>query len=264
MKLSISNIAWSVEQDEAIYKIMKELGYQGLEIAPSRIFPRNPYEHVSEAVEWAKEIKQTYGFSISSLQSIWFGRQERLFGSKEERNILLAYTKQAIDFASALGCKNLVFGCPKNRYIQNEKDYDVAIDFFRTLGDYAAKNNTCIGMEANPPIYNTNFINTTQEAIQIVKDVDSEGFKLNLDLGTMIENNEGLDVLENEYCLINHVHISEPGLEVVKARTIHAELINKLRNSLYVGFVSIEMGNKEEVCVVEETIKYLKQIEKCG
>ena len=38
------------------------------------------------------------------MQSIWFGRQERLFGSEEEREILIDYTKKAVDFAVAIQC----------------------------------------------------------------------------------------------------------------------------------------------------------------
>ena len=44
MRLSISNIGWVSESDEQIYKIMKKLDFQGLEIAPTRIFPESPYD----------------------------------------------------------------------------------------------------------------------------------------------------------------------------------------------------------------------------
>ena len=45
-------------------------------------------------------------------------------------------------------------------------------------------------MEANPAIYNTNYINTTQEALDLIREVGSDGFRLNLDVGTMLENGE--------------------------------------------------------------------------
>ena len=48
-------------------------------------------------------------FSVASMQSIWYQRTEKLFGSEAERETLLSYTKQAIDFAEAAGCPNLVF-----------------------------------------------------------------------------------------------------------------------------------------------------------
>ena len=73
MQLSMSNIAWKKEQDEEIYRFMQENGFTGLEIAPTRIFPELPYEHLKEAEIWSKRLKKEYGFSISSMQSIWFG-----------------------------------------------------------------------------------------------------------------------------------------------------------------------------------------------
>ena len=38
MNLSISNIAWASDYDAQMYPFLKEIGYQGLEIAPTRIF----------------------------------------------------------------------------------------------------------------------------------------------------------------------------------------------------------------------------------
>ena len=165
MELSISNIAWKTEDNDKIYNLMKKYGFSGLEIAPTKIFPQNPYDDLKEAENWAKELKAKYGFTIPSMQSIWYGRAEKIFGSEEERQILINYTKKAVDFASATGCKNLVFGCPKNRNTEKDSDTKTAVEFFKELGDYAFSKNTVIGMEANPPIYNTNFINDTVSAI---------------------------------------------------------------------------------------------------
>ena len=71
------------------------------------------------AQRWAEKLKREYDLSVVSLQSIWYGRNESLFGSYEERQALLEYTKRAIDFACAVGAKNIVFGCPKNRNIED-------------------------------------------------------------------------------------------------------------------------------------------------
>lgn len=108
-KLSISNIAWTVKDDRNVYELMKQYGYSGLEIAPTRIFPERPYEQNDAAKEWSNKLKED-GFVIPSMQSIWYGRTENIFNSVEERKALLYYTKLAIDFAEAIGCKNLVFG----------------------------------------------------------------------------------------------------------------------------------------------------------
>lgn len=260
MKLSISNIGWEASNDEAVYGMMSKNGYSGVEIAPTRIFLETPYERNLEAKKWSHALNEKYGFIIPSMQSIWYGRTEKIFGSVKERNILLDYTKKAIDFAQIINCKNLVFGCPRNRNIDEGMSSECAVSFFRKLGEYALKHNTVIGMEANPPIYNTNYVNDTLSAIDLIEKVDSKGFLLNLDIGTVIQNEEDISELEGRVHLINHVHISEPGLKPIQKRMLHRDLREILEKEGYTNFVSIEMGKVDDLDIIEETLNYVKEI----
>ena len=257
MKLSISNIAWAKEHDEEIYRFLQQEQIHGLEIAPTRIFPETPYEYSDEASLWAKNLKNTYGLSISSMQSIWFKRSENIFRSHEDRQALLEYTKQAIDFAAAIHCHNLVFGCPRNRSMDEHSKIEYAFSFFHELGEYALSKNTVLALEPNPTIYNTNFINTTTEAISMIREVDSSGFLLNLDMGTVIYNQESLDLIADNLSCINHIHISEPRLVLIQPRDLHRELANIITSD-YHNYVSIEMGLQNDLSHVKNTIYYLK------
>ena len=258
MKLSISNIGWEAKDDFAVYERMKNYGFQGLEIAPTRIIPEAPYDNNDIAVAWSEKLKKDYGFSVPSMQSIWFGRQERIFGTKEERKILIDYTKKAIDFAAAIDCKNLVFGCPRNRNLPEGADAEIAVHFFKELGEYACSRGTTIGMEANPTIYNTNYINDTAAALHLIQEVNCEGFRLNLDVGTMIHNGESVDILRDKVHFINHVHISEPGLKPIIRRGLHKELKALLQAEGYCGYVSIEMGKTDNAGELEQIMSYLR------
>lgn len=260
MKLSISNIAWEEKDDAQVYSWMKKYGFTGLEIAPTRIFPDRPYEKVGEAEAWSKKLLAENGFVVPSMQSIWYGRNEKLFGTEEERNILSTYTREAVDFAEVIGCKNLVFGCPRNRAVPDGGNAETADSFFKELGDYASEHGTAIGMEANPPIYNTNYINDTLSALELIHRVDSQGFRLNLDVGTMIQNGEKADELVGNVKFINHVHISEPGLKTIENRELHLELCRILKEEGYDGFISIEMGKKEDISFIEDVMKYVQEI----
>lgn len=260
MMLSISNIGWDASKDASVYELMKQYGYSGLEIAPTRIFSETPYEHMKDAKEWSENLKKNEGFTIPSMQSIWFGRQEKIFGTSEERQVLVEYTKKAIDFAESIGCENLVFGCPRNRNIPEDADPSIAVAFFKELGDYAAEHNTVIGMEANPPIYNTNYINDTKTAFELIEKVNSKGFKLNLDVGTMIQNNESVGELAGCIHLINHVHISEPGLKMIEPRELHRELMELLTGEGYQRFVSIEIGKRDNLIDIENVLKYVRSV----
>ncbi len=258
MKLSISNIAWKKENDNEIYSYLLSSKFDAIEIAPTRIFEENPYNHVDEAKEFAEKLYKTYNLKISSMQSIWYNKKERIFGSVDERESLIKYTKKAIDFAKAIHCNNLVFGSPKNRSINNvQREYAIAINFFNEIGDYASENGVCFSIEPNPVIYNTNFIVTTVEAINLVKDINNLGIKINLDLGTIIQNNENINIIKDNVNLINHVHISEPNLKAIKKRQIHTELIKILEDNNYQGYVSIEMEKQEDTQEIKRVIDYV-------
>ncbi len=259
MKLSASNIAWEAAQDDAIIALMKELGYAGIEIAPTRIIPDNPYGKPEIAAEWAAEMKRTHHLDVSSMQSIWFGRQERIFGDDEEKKILLDYTRKAIDFATVLRCGNLVFGCPRNRNVPKKTDPASAIPLFKELGDYAYYRGTVFALEANPIIYHTNFVNDTEEAFRVIDAVNSPGFLLNLDIGTMIQNQENVSIVCGRVNKINHVHISEPFLKPIKKREIHRKIKSLLLSEDYAGYISVEMG-KTDYNSLKESLEYVRDV----
>ena len=222
-------------------------------------YPEDPYRNLIAANNWMARLKKQYGFQISSMQSIWFGRSEKVFGSDSEKNVLIDYTKHAILFAEAINCKNLVFGCPKNRSIPDGAKLEDSIPFFRQIGDYATAHNCVIAMEANPPIYNTNFINTTRQAFDLIKMVDSSGFLLNLDIGAMVENKESISILRGNEKYIHHVHISEPGLKPIEKRKMHTDLAEMLKDIDYKGFVSIEMSKQENIEALISIMNYVKK-----
>lgn len=260
MKLSISNIGWTVSMDEVMHEYINCSGFMGLEIAPTRIFPENPYGNLNTAKDWSESLRKNYQLVVPSMQSIWYGRAEKLFGSESERKALLAYTKQAIDFAEAVNCRNLVFGCPKNRVIGDKDEWQTGVFFFRKLAEYAGGHGVVIGMEANPAIYGTNYINTTQEALDLLAEVDRPAFRLNLDLGTMIQNEEDIDILQGQVKYISHVHVSEPFLKPIEKRDLHKNVADILREENYQGFVSIEMGKVEDLAVLRQAMVYVKEV----
>lgn len=263
-KLSISNIAWSEDNDLDMYEYISKMGFKGLEIAPTRIIKDNPYNHLKEIKEFSDNLKRDYNLTISSMQSIWFGKDQNIFASINDREELINYTKKAIDFAETIGCNNIVFGCPKNRNIPDNMDIaeakKTALQFFRIIGEYAQSKNTIFSIEPNPVIYNTNFLNTTQEVLEIVKELNMNSIRVNLDLGTIIENKEDINIIDNNIQYINHIHISEPYLDIIKNRKIYEDLAIILKNNNYSNFVSIEMKNQNNIDEVKKCILYIRGI----
>ncbi|NCB05228.1 MAG: sugar phosphate isomerase/epimerase [Clostridia bacterium] len=259
MRLSASNIAWTAERDEAMYDWLKANGFEAVEIAPTRIFPISPYRRLNDAAQYARELKQKYGLAISSMQSLWYGRTERLFGPAAERETLLRYTREAIDFARAVKCPNLVFGCPKNRRRDGAAPETVE-GFLCDIAAYAQANQTVFALEPNPAVYGTDYLNHTSEALALAERLNLPGLRVNVDVGTMVENGESPEALAGQLQWVHHVHVSEPSLKPIVRRALHAELAALLREEGYAGYVSLETGRdtpeselRDVLCYVRET-----------
>ncbi len=282
MKFAVSNIAWSPEEDEQIYEYMSEKR-MAIEIAPTRITPwkedeytgrkYGPYDQISEATSWSKHLYAKYGIKVVSMQSILNSIDANFFNSRAEYKFLVGYVKRAIDYARAIGCNNIVFGCPLNRNIPKALPINdvskIAVDFFSDITFYAAEQNVCVAIEANPELYRTNFITQTEQAFDLARYIQktvgksaASAFKVNLDFGTIICNRERVSSLitPDNIPLINHVHISEPNLSTLKKRKAHAEVIRRLDNSDYSGYVSIEMKMPPRVAELIASIEYIRRL----
>lgn len=255
MKKAISNIAWTAQDDHEIYTLLSEFGVTAIEAAPNRLVADNPYDNISQGLEVVRKLKNEYNLDVVSLQAICFGRSEAIFGSAEEKSALMQYIKKAIDFASAIKCGNIVFGSPKNRII-GDGQHGEAIDFFSEIGLYSEQRNVTFAIEPNPVIYGTNFLNTTAEAIEFVKECNVGGLKINFDCGTAIYNDENLKELADNINLVSHVHISEPYLEPIQERIIHKELADILKMSGYTDYVSIEMKSGQSIEQIKNILRY--------
>ncbi|MDR1522043.1 MAG: sugar phosphate isomerase/epimerase [Streptococcaceae bacterium] len=262
MKLSISQMAWNQTDNIKVLAYLKTQNFQGIEVLPTMVVKDNPYGSLEEAVIFQQKLAREYSLEISSMQSLIYGRRENLFGTDEEREVLLNYLQKAILFANKINCPNLVFGSPKNRLIgkvTKEKEQK-AYSFFKKLGDFAYEHKTFFSLEANPAIYGGDYLLTTKQALDVVKEVNSPGFCLNLDLGAVIENKESLDFLQKKIDLVNHIHISEPFLAKIKPRTLHQELAEILRKLNYEKYVSIEMKNLKNFETTKKVIEYIKEV----
>ena len=137
-------------------------------------------------------------------------------------------------------------------------DYPVAIEFFKEIGDFSLDHHTTIAIEPNPTIYNTRFLNYTEQAVEMAYKSGSEGIKVNVDLGTIIYNEEDINYLAKIPEYINHVHISEPGLKPIEHRDLHKQLFEVLKQIGYKRFASIEMSNCNDTQKVIEIMNYFK------
>lgn len=264
MKFSISNIAWPIEWDNLIFAKLHELGYSAIEIAPNRTI-QNGYDATDEEIKFWNNNYLNQFSEISSMQSLLFKVDTPIFESNENKMYIFDNLKKGLLFASKLKVRNIVFGSPSIRNVNNDEEYDRSKLFFSQLANEAQELNISVALEPNPIIYNTNFLNSTFDALEYVRQINHPNLGINLDFGTIIENKESIhDIMTYENIpLIKHVHISEPYLAKINIsrRKIHIELLKRLVNFDYNGYISIEMKSG---CTLEEIIEVLNYVKAIG
>lgn len=248
MNISISNIAWDISEEQEMIGILKEYAIQGIEIALTKIW--NPPINIPDQDIFNYKTRWNQnGIELVAMQSLLFNRPDlTLFDSELIREQTKNYLKQIILIAEKLKIKVLVFGSPKNRLISQlnkNKALDIAIQFFSEIGQFSDKHNLVFCIEPNPAEYGCDFIKTTEEGIELVKEVNHPGFRLHLDAATITLNHENIEKsIKCSIPFLSHFHISEPYLELIGSRnTNHSHFVKVLREIGYEKWVSIEMKN---------------------
>ncbi|QQG47079.1 MAG: sugar phosphate isomerase/epimerase [Candidatus Woesebacteria bacterium] len=260
MKIAISNLAWDHSEDSKVLKLLQKYNINAIEIAASKIW-QDPVEVTDAKINKCKNFWKKNGIEIVATTSLLFGHPElQIFADRKAKNETFSYLSKMIELSVKLGAKAMVFGSPKNRVTNGKSKKEVekiSIEFFGKISKIARKRNIYFGIEPNPPLYGTDFINTTDEAIKLVKKVNNSNFCVHLDTSTMTINQENyLKTIIQALPYTHHYHISEPGLKPIPTEeTDHKKVSNALKNSGYKDWVSIEMP-------LGPDIKHLEQIEK--
>jgi D-psicose/D-tagatose/L-ribulose 3-epimerase len=216
MRLSISNIAWDVVEDDAVASLLSELSIDAIDVAPGKYFPQ-PEQAIEREIERVRRWWDDRGIAIVGMQALLFGTQGlNLFASDDVQQKMLKHLAAVCRIGAGLGAKHLVFGSPKNRDrtgLDDTTSLVRAVDFFRRLGDVAEAHSVTICLEPNPPRYGANFMTTSAETAEVVQQIGHSAIRMQLDTGALTINGESVAKLLSDHAgLIGHIHASEPDL----------------------------------------------------
>lgn len=246
MRLAISNIAWDIVEDETIVMLLSRFGVDAIDVAPGKYFS-DPAKATDEDIARIKNWWSDRGIEITGMQALLFGTTGlNVFGSPEAQEAMLQHLTAVCRIGAGLGATQLVFGSPKNRDrtgLSVQKAIDVAVPFFQRLGDLAQSYGVVICLEPNPTCYGANFMTTSAETVQVVRQIAHPAIRMQLDTGALTINGEDPSAaLQDCAPLIGHVHASEPDLlPLGDGGTDHTKVVAALRQHLPNHVVSIEM-----------------------
>lgn len=252
MKIAISQIAWQISEEETIAQLLQQYYIRGVEIAPTKIWP-SPLTATDSEISAYRQFWNRYDVKIVAMQALLFGQPDlKVFTNRETRQHTFNYLAGMVELAAKLGATRLVFGSPKNRSIGNletQVAWEIAVEFFSGLGTLATQKDIVFCIEPNPTVYHCDFINTSQQGLELVKAVNSPGFGLHLDAAAMTLNQEHIEsALQQAMPQLCHFHISEPYLASVGNPEVnHARFGATLNQLNYSGWRSIEMRAADSV-----------------
>lgn len=269
MKLAVSNIAWTNEEEPAVAALLQKLGVEFIEIAPTKIWQDPTTIEPSETRAYV-EFWRSYGIKVVAFQSMLFNRTDlKLFEDSENRTQTLAYLQNFTRLAGLMGAGVMVFGSPKNRQRGNislDVAEQIAEPFFAEIGKTASENGVNFCIEPNAEQYACDFVTNAKQGIDLVNEVATPGFGLHLDIACMTLAGDDIDAsIKVAAPVLGHFHISSPMLGDVKPDTDvdHKTAAAALHTIGYDKYVSIEMRPSQDgdnLARVETAVKFAQSV----
>jgi len=244
--LAVSNLAWNSDEEPAALSVLRDHGFCGIEVAPTKLWPDWQGADIAAAAAARRRFADD-GFAVPALQAILFGRPMlKIFGDDAVRARTLDHFRLVADLAAALGAACLVFGAPANRNrlpLDEEAAFARAVEFFGEVGAVCVARGVCVGIEPIPPPYGGNFATRLRDVLALVAAVQHPGVRLLLDVGCVyLGGDDPVAAVAEAAPYAAHVHVSEPHLGPLTAPVLnHAALGEALAGSPYAGWISLEM-----------------------
>lgn len=241
-RISISNIAWPHSDDDEALTLVRDLGFQGIEVAPGKVI--SGVDAVKEMLLYRDRVGSVFSLNIVAFQSIIFDVDDvALFGTCHQRKRLSDHLTKIAQLAGAAGAGACVFGAPNVRVrgrMDEASAFDMATTFFHDIAAKFEDEGVVLTIEANAVHYGCDFITRTDEAKRLVEAVNRAGVRLQIDTGTLILNGEAAHTIERVASMAAHFHASEPDLQPIGSK-VHSEFGGALLRSGYGEWRSVEM-----------------------
>jgi D-psicose/D-tagatose/L-ribulose 3-epimerase len=265
MKLAVSNIAWEPDAWLAHLTLLRTLGCEGIELAPSVLWAEPVEATPASRAEIRRQMADA-GLTCVGFHALFFTRPDlELFKDAASRREMVSYLTALAHLAGDLGAGVLVVGSPRNRTRHGRPYADAlpwAADAYREAAVAAAPAGVEICIEPLPS-KETEFIVSSDEGAALVSLVNHPAFGLHLDAKAMVEQGEDIEgALARHGRAARHFHVGDPGLAPPGSTGLdHAPIGAALRRSGYDRWVSIEMrrGFGPSADVIRDSVQYTRR-----
>jgi sugar phosphate isomerase/epimerase len=268
MKFALCNEMFEDRPMTEVCSVVRELGYQGLEIAPFTLAP-SAEEVTAEQRKEVRKIIKDHGLQTVGLHWLFAGptglhmttTDNQVWGRTRD------YLSCLLDLCSDLGGKVLVLGSPKQRSIVESQSKDSAwlraVELLSSVLDKAGQLGLTICLEPLSPV-ETDFINTVAEGMEMVRQIGHPNLKIHLDVKAMCSESTPVPEIIRSVNAddIGHFHVNDanlygPGMGDVDYTPI-AEAIKDVGWDKWLS-VEVFKYDPDPETIARKSIEYLKQ-----
>ena len=237
MKLAISNLAWDVQDNQKVFKLLNDLEINNVEGVLSKI---DSWDNLTEEkIQSYSNLLKDNNLGINSLQSLFFNVKCDNISNVE---VILNHFQRLINYSKILSVNVLVFGTPSLRKkIDGWENY--LIEIFTKLDEMLDGTGIYVIIEPNSKVYGGEFFHNLSEITDFILINKLKNIKTMIDThNLLLEGDDPITEIENHYSLINHIHISEEKLKPLKDHTFHIKFSNKIKSMGYDKTVTYELN----------------------
>ncbi|HOZ47798.1 MAG TPA: sugar phosphate isomerase/epimerase family protein [Candidatus Hydrogenedentes bacterium] len=245
---------------------VKDIGYDGLEVAPFTLAPRVtqiPDQVRREIVTRAEQA----GLDILGIHWVLVGPDDVYINHPDAatRERTVQYLIDLAQFCGDIGGRVIVFGSPKQRNVMDPLTYDQAFDYtraaFERVMPTCEERGVTICMEPLTHL-ETNFCQSAEETVKLIEAVNHPCFRLLLDTKAMTFERDSRATLIRRYAkYLRHYHANDenmngPGWGDVDFRPV----FEALREIDYQHYVSVEVFKFEPgpEAIAAKSLDYMK------
>ncbi|MCM8830215.1 MAG: sugar phosphate isomerase/epimerase [Candidatus Omnitrophica bacterium] len=267
MRIGICNEMFNGWELENLFSFVKDIGYQGIEIAPFTL--ADSVDMISE--ETIKRIRGLSSrYNIEVIGTHWLlVKPEGLSVSTNDKALrekTADYLCKLVNFTADIGGSIMVFGSPKQRNIAEGQTYDVVKENMKEVLKKVLKECEkrsiflCLEPLARTE---TNFINTASQAIDIIEEMSHPYLKLHLDVKAMSDEQKSIpEIIREGRKYLKHFHTNDKNLGGPGSGDIdYTPIIATLKEIGYNGWLSVEVFDftPGPEAIAKQSIEYLKK-----
>jgi sugar phosphate isomerase/epimerase len=274
MKFALCNEMFESKPMAEVCSVTSRLGYHGIEIAPFTLAPSATEVTRAQRRE-TRKIIQDHGLETVGLH--WLFARPAV--AKDAPPLHMTTPDQAtwqrtrdylaalLDLCNDLGGKVLVLGSPKQRSViegQTEQGaWRRAVEMLRSVLDHAAGLGLTICLEPLSPA-ETNFINTVEQGMKIVREINHPSFKIHLDVKAMSSEAKPVPQVIRSVKVedIGHFHVNDPNLYGPGMGQVdYAPIAQAVREIGYDKWLSVEVFkyDPDPETIAKKSIDYLRR-----